>query len=241
MSRRDDLIREAFGEATSPGRKWTPDEASEIERLRQAVSGLKALRETPEPQLSVERLRDAVLKTEMRQRDGGFRWSMVAAPVGLGVALIAFLALRPDAGRPVAYIADDAPRARPSSTIELPAPAVTPKSGPQAVVPAPNQGPPASVAARASQRRPSPRVTNVSDVVRVASGVTASRSGSAVADAGALVANHTVMGPEPPIENLAPAAVPDDTVVVIESRPDASTGSRSASEVEASSDVVIGG
>lgn len=240
MSRRDDLIREAFGETPNPGRKWTPAEAQEIERLRQAVSGLKSMRDVPEPQLSVERLRDAVLKTEMRQRGAGFRWPMIAAPAGLGVALVAFMALRPSAHRPVAYIADEAAPSAPSVALERSSPAPRPKVATAPALEARIEEPP-PLAAGNGHRKPIARVTNTSNVLRIGKGATTSRSGGANAEPAELVASNAVMGPEPPIENLAPEATPDDVVVVIESRPDASTGSRSASEVEASSDVVIGG
>jgi hypothetical protein len=249
MSRRDDLIREAFEDGALANRDWTREERRELELLREAREGLQALRDVPAPQLSVERLRDAVLKAEMRQRATGFRWKLVTAPAGLALAVVAFLALRPEPepSPMVAAVAESAPVAQPApppdalpSAPEIVAQAEPPaQPGPQAAArpsPEPRAGVRAGRAVRVARAVAQPPAATRVEAPEPA--VRGAPPGGATEEAAVTVAGA---GPEPAVGGASVPPESEVTVVLIQYRPDAATGSRPASEVLATNDVVIGG
>jgi len=102
MNRRDELIQHAFGELPEDrSRRLEASEARdprlarEADALRQLRADLRGLRDIPECQLSAERMRDAVLRSEMKARP---RLSPVwlGAPVAAGLAVLGMFLLRAD-------------------------------------------------------------------------------------------------------------------------------------------------
>lgn len=110
--RKDLLIAYAFGDLTEEEMaeiETTAADRAEVDRLAQLRADLKQLNRVPECQLSVERVRDAILNREIRQRRDWRPWG-IAAPVAAALALGAFLLTRPSGEAPVtpSIVADKA-------------------------------------------------------------------------------------------------------------------------------------
>ncbi|HRI42975.1 MAG TPA: hypothetical protein PLL78_03510 [Fimbriimonadaceae bacterium] len=240
--RKDLLIAYAFGDLTEEEMaafEANDAERAELDRLARLRGDLKHLNSVPECQLSVERVRDAILQREIRQRRDWKPW-IVAMPAAAALALLAFFATRPG----------DAP--------------VAPNANP-IVVESAEQKP--FVVRSEPDLVTSPPITDA-DVVQLV-GITLSALGArpVSTDEPVRVASLERKSPTVPRRRTTPTAVairseskkesthdrttpvaapttqpqPIEPIVMISNDEDKTTGARRANEVETSNDVVIGG
>lgn len=235
--RKDQLLNLAFDE-TPEGEivELSTDDRRELEALRTLKQDLKALRPTAECQVSVERIRDAILGQEIRSRRAWRPWVFGATvPVAAAILALFFLPrtsdiepeeqgspsivartvaapeVQPEVRTTSGWSEEDARRAIASAMIAMQT--LAPQVSATEPAPAAPRRVPESHAKRTV--RPANRVTH-QPVTKVTSAPTRSVT--------------------PP----APTAQPEP-IVVISSTEDSKTGALRASEVESSYDVVIGG
>lgn len=245
MSRQDDLIRYAFGELTEAEAerlraelRTKPEALREAEDLQALRQDLRRLNEIPECQLSVERLRDAVFQSNLRER---------ARPVWLqwlplaGVGAAAMLGV-------VAWLNSVEPSEQPlpirDSVAELTPPAansMVASSGSEAFdILDFEQLQPRQSVVEAAERDATPPLSapaRYQPPIQAAPAVHSVQSEEPV--------TITRPSPAPVAEAAVPVAdeVPEEQpiVVVIEPESNNALGARNAAELTFGTDVVIGG
>jgi len=227
MIRRDrdeQAIRMAFGEWEPHSGHPEPDDALNAltEEYRSMRADLALLRDVPECQVSVERLRDAILKAGIRQGPESRRAWLAPAVATVLVLLVGFGLTRQWDPAP-APMPTDLRLAVASPGPEPAAPTVEPE------IPAAGVGsrPDLPVAeAQLAAKKPAPRLHRPTRYA---------------------VAPKTVVKPSTSSANAASAAVEPDSlpasepVVLITPDQDDATGAQRASEMESADHVVIGG
>lgn len=241
----EELIKLAFGDMepdASERAKQMLAEDAEAAKLFAGYSeireGLKQLR-TPEHQLSTERLREAILKQGLKRRDPLAGWKWTFAP--LAVAAAAFLITlrmggQPDA--PVANVFDPKPEGSIENPIDF-----SPTERVMDTVPAP------------TVTRPTVQTERVASVTRSSGRSGASRMArNNPSTTRSLVAKKTPsLSPADISRSAIDGALPagaiaqpldmaeEQTIVLIGTENDESTGANRATEVSSPGNVVIGG
>lgn len=242
----EELIKLAFGDIEPKGSEHAKRLLAEDAEAAKLFAGYSEIREglksfkTPDHQLSTERLREAILKQGLKQKSPVAGWKWTFAPLAVAAAAF-FIALRMG-GQPTSGPVVTSFDPNPSSTIEKPidfnssnpAPLVVP--APEVVHPTDRD--PAKVASttRTSGRSNASRVArhdrtaSASVVVFKAPALSPADFSRSAID-GALPAGALALNVEPS----------DESIVIIGSDSDESTGANRATEVSSASNVVIGG
>lgn len=241
-TRKDQLIEFAFGELSDTEKQslsLTASEKKELEGLASLCADLRALRDVPECQISTERMRDAVLKAEIRQRRDWRRWlPLTAVPAAAALALLALNFVKPPAvTQPTNIAATERPISSPlvatrvedngmsfdasdAAAFMLNAAAVVESL-------ATNEQPVAPVVNRSSKPRPRNRVR-----------MTTARNQPVVR---AVAKTQPAADTAAPVRSIPAPTNQPEPIVMISNEQDNNTGARRANEVETSHDVVIGG
>lgn len=246
----DKLIELAFGELTAEEAEQLRACASSDPKLARTLSqysemreGLACLKEIPEMQLSCDRLRDAILAGGLKEpRSIGWNW--VGVPIALAaVAFVITLAVK----RPLPTMPPVAV-ATPVESRDLFDPSIDRGTGPVAAVKPEMFGtidktPPEPVTK--SIVKPSP-VVRTAAKVRVAEGETGKPVQVTALDGGARMGLTAEGAPTAPLsfgasEPAATSNPPEATLIVIEPDKLQGIGAQRATEVETSSNVVMGG
>lgn len=240
MNRRDDLIQHVFGDLDERRSRQLdaesalrPEIAREAQALRRLREDLRTLRDIPECQLSTDRVRDAVLRSEMKARP---RLSLVwlGAPVAVGLVLLALFLLRTDGGQVITQSGIDRGSplavAQPLETVAVVgAQSALDFAGlAENVVPTPVaiKPTPAAFSAKAPRRPFRNAVRSESRRQR---------------DEARIVRSPVAAGPVGPVASAKPgsdSSEPTGIVIIDTADP---TGETRANEVETASHVVIGG
>lgn len=239
--RKDLLIAYAFGDLTEEEMAaFETDEAerAELNRLARLRRDLKQLNYAPECQLSVERVRDAILQHEIRQRRD-WRPLILAMPAAAALALVAFFSTRTgiDPGVPqtsaiVAESAEQKPFVVRSEPDLVTSPPISDADVVQLV----------SITLAALGVRP----VSTDEPVRVAS-LEQRKPAARRKQASTVLASRSSPTKEAAPNRATPVAAPTtqpqpmEPIVMISDDEDKTTGARRANEVETTSDVVIGG
>lgn len=254
---RDAILQRAFGELDADQASRadslidsSPELAREARALAEMKEGLRGLREIPECQLSVERLRDAILRDEMGARTRpAMRWASVLTPVAAtGLAVVAFIAMQ---GKGAFQNVGELSAANAAEEVVGKGPVRTTDTDLPSLAIDPTEAPPASTGSRFSardlqQKRPETPSVPFRSLARSTAVVAlssrsnegASRSAEGLVDPvseapaasgeAALASSNPELEPEPP------------TVVIIHSDAKDETGTRLASEVTPDQHVLIG-
>lgn len=253
----DDLAMLAFGELpeaeAEPLRQIIekdPEAASVYATYRDMAGGLKLL-PVPEHQLSTERLRDAILNQDLKQRSKAPFWQWLWGPIAVGAAAYLFMSFVNSGNRPlIPTPGSDKPILVDSGTPDLAQ--VNPPSNLHVTMPE-GSAVPSGPSQRTAERAANPsKATRTGGLVAMntkrsdgRNGLTASdRSNAkrepAVLEAEAIssdienaVAMNAVM-----TEPFTPDAQP---LILIRSDKDAATGANRAMEVSTSNNVLVGG
>ena len=241
-TRKDQLIECAFGELSAAEKQGLNLSAAEREEMNAFASlraDLRALREVPDCQISTERMRDAVLKSEIRQRQDWRRWLPLAAvPVAAALALVALnLAKAPDAPSRSNFAASEKPVSSPlvvrrtedtmPSTFDASDVAAFMLNATAFIDSLATDTEKATATTRTKRAKPRINVrlasTRNQPVVRLAT------------------KKETAPVPATPVRSIPAPTNQPEPIVMISNEQDNNTGARRANEVETSHDVVIGG
>lgn len=237
--RKDLLIAYAFGELNED--EMTAFEAdaaekAELDELTRLRADLKRLADVPECQLSVERVRDAILQREIRQRRD-WRPLVLATPVAAGLALLAFFAMR-QSGQPSL-----APKTNPIviETTE-PKPFVR-RTEPDRVTTPPANGVDVERLVGITLSVLNARPVSTDEPVSIRQAVHRPKPAYKHSVVASRVETPMPAAPEGSTPVAAPTVQPQpiEPIVMISADEDKATGARRANEVETTSDVVIGG
>ncbi len=246
----DKLIDLAFGELTAEEAEQLracacndPKLARTLNQYSEMREGLASLKEIPEMQLSCDRLRDAILAGGLKEpRTIG--WSWVGVPIALAaVAFVVTLAIkRPQPTMPPVAMTT------PVETQDLFDPSIDRTSSPVAAVKPDlfgtvEKAPPATVTK--SIVKPSP-VVRTAAKVRVPEPESAKHAPVTALDGGTRMGLTAEGAPTVPLsfgasEPAVASNPPEVTLIVIEPDRLQGTGAQRATEVETSSNVVMGG
>lgn len=253
----DDLAMLAFGELpeaeAAPLRQIIekdPEAASVYATYREMAGGLKLL-PVPEHQLSTERLRDAILNQDIKQRSRAPFWQWLWGPIAVGAAAYLFMSFVNSGNRPLI----PTPGSDKPILVDTGAPDMadaTPPKNLHVTMPEGNpvpSGPPRGAAERAGTPSKS---THTGGPVAMNTKRSDGRNGLANSDRSNAKREPVVLGAEAissDIENaVAMNAVmtepftPDtQPLILIRSDKDAATGANRAMEVSTSNNVLVGG
>ncbi|MCW5941150.1 MAG: hypothetical protein KIS66_02900 [Fimbriimonadaceae bacterium] len=250
----DDLIRIAFGEASEEEAQRLlagadPGSAMKLDLYRRLCADLRGMAsDVPEPQLSQERLQEAILRAGLKRERRAWSWTWAFAPVAALAIGVLFINRRPDLVEPVQPNREtiEAPEAATQGPV-APAPKTSP--GPAVAEVRPSGAPVAPVAAPkryvrlggAARNKSTIPVTGglAADAMRNLAFLGASkRSAPELASRGDAAPRA---GSSDPARTSVDAAAPADAMIVlIASETDAATGANLAIEVASTSNVVIG-
>lgn len=251
-----ELIRIAFGEASEEETRRLladsePGTAMKLDLYRRLRADLRDLAtDVPEPQLSQERLQEAILRAGLKRERRAWSWSWAFAPMAALAIGVLFINRRPDLVEPLS----NAREAIAASEIPAPAPAPdTPSDRVASAAGAESVAAPVIEPTRVAPsvvRRSRPARVAVRSKAKVGHDVPVAGAINDVAVLGMEARTTTVpsrgsagsrfvsadAAPEP-----ARLSAPTDAMVVlIASETDAATGANLAIEVASTSNVVIG-
>lgn len=249
----DQLVQMAFGDMTPEDAarltqlaQSDPNAARALESYRQIRNGLHSLREVPEPQLSNERLRDAILRSGLPAGSGepiARRWTWAWVPVG-ALALAFSLTMMRGGGEAAPMIVEDtAGSSRERSVVALNAPlAKTEGILPSRLDAAPVVRPPQADRAVAS----APQTRTPRRQSRLASRTERSKPDVPVRpsllEPPPVTMSTLAVGPMSGAFGAPSTPASDEgTVILILPQKDDATGAQIATEVQNRSDVLIGG
>lgn len=244
----DELLKLAFEETTPEqamvmelAAQQDPEAAQALSQYRQMRLGLRELAEVPADQLSKERLREAILTRGLKPRRG-FNLGWVAMPAMAAALAVVFLAYRPHPAVTPQVVASRGVNPFRMATITPPSPLamVTPThdidSNPAKTV-APRPSAATMVALRHVVRHHGKHVPEALDA-KVKDGIFDPEfDGSRFAMIASVSHSENVL-PSPSVSAAVPAPNP---IVLIDSQKDGNTGAARATEVDSSSNVVVGG
>lgn len=241
-TRKDQLIQCAFGELSQAEKQnlnLSATERQEMEAFASLRTDLRALREVPDCQISTERMRDAVLKAEIRQRQDWRRWLPLAAvPAAAVLALVALnLAKAPDAPAVNHLAASEKPISTP--LVVRRTDDTTPTTFDASDVAAFMLNATAFVDSLATETEPKPTAPRTKrNKTRISTRLVSSRTQPSAR------LSSKKEAPTAPVAAVRSIPAPTDQpepIVMISNEQDNNTGARRANEVETSHDVVIGG
>lgn len=253
----DDLAMLAFGELpeveAAPLRQIIekdPEAARVYASYREMAGGLKLL-PVPEHQLSTERLRDAILNQDLKQRSKAPFWQWLWGPIAVGAAAYLVMSFVNSGNRPlVPTSGSDKPILVDSGTPDMAQ--VTPPSNLHVTMPDGNSLPSAP-AQGATERAHSPkRSISGPGLVAMATKRGDGRNGLAIPDRSNGKREPVVLEAEaisPDIENAVamnaissePSSQDAQPLILIRSDKDTATGANRAMEVSTTNNVLVGG
>lgn len=254
----EELIRIAFGEASEEESRRLladsdPGTAMKLDLYRRLRADLRDMAtDVPEPQLSQERLQEAILRAGLKRERRAWSWSWAFAPMAALAIGVLFINRRPDLVEPLQPTREtiEAPEAAAPAPDADKAVKVHEATAPvsEIVAPAAKAGHVSAPSARRVVRTPvgaRDKLVAVTTPDRLVAGTMKNLAALGMADrtthaASRGGADSRPASPDAPTTALSAAVPADAMVVLIATETDAATGANLAIEVASTSNVVIG-